>query len=98
MHLGACDLVCRDKKDCGLGVKNLKLMNIALHAKLTWRILSHPYTLWAKILWKKYGLPIELKTWNSYTSHIWKLILLGATAIRQAGFFTNANVMNNQVT
>lgn len=32
--------VCKSKKECGLGVKNLEWLNSALLAKWKWRILN----------------------------------------------------------
>jgi hypothetical protein len=34
------DIVCKSKKDGGLGVKNLELFNVDLYAKWRWRFLS----------------------------------------------------------
>lgn len=42
----------------GLGVKNLRVMNKALLAKLTWLLIHHPNQLWIKILISKYGSPL----------------------------------------
>lgn len=43
----------------GLGLKDLKHMNYALLAKLIWRMIFSPESLWARLLWKKYGSPLE---------------------------------------
>jgi hypothetical protein len=47
--------VCRGKDDGGLGVKNLRLMNIALLTKWRWRLLTSKDSLCSLVLKAKYG-------------------------------------------
>ncbi|WJX73641.1 hypothetical protein P8452_57400 [Trifolium repens] len=47
--------VCRSKEDGGLGVKNLRLMNIALLTKWRWRLLTSQDSLFSLVLKAKYG-------------------------------------------
>jgi hypothetical protein len=49
-----CD-VCRPKKEGGLGVKDLRIMNISLLTKWKWRLLSEGQSIWQNILWDRYG-------------------------------------------
>lgn len=53
MYTVALGIICSDKKEDGLGLKNLKHMNYALLEKLARRIFSPPTSLWANLLWKK---------------------------------------------
>ncbi|PNX84009.1 ribonuclease H [Trifolium pratense] len=47
--------VCRSKKEGGLGVKDLRIMNISLLAKWKWRLLSEGDSIWKNVLRDKYG-------------------------------------------
>jgi mannosylglycoprotein endo-beta-mannosidase len=47
--------VCKPKKEGGLGVKNLRLMNMGLLAKWRWKLLEEGDELWKKVLMAKYG-------------------------------------------
>jgi hypothetical protein len=48
--------VCRSKEHGGLGIRNLRLVNISLLAKWRWRLLTSPDSIWASLLRVKYGL------------------------------------------
>lgn len=52
-------------------------MNLALLAKLAWKIIEKLEELWAQVLWHKYGSHF-LKNWNNTTSHVWRGITQGA--------------------
>jgi hypothetical protein len=47
--------ICRSKERGGLGIKNLRVVNISLLAKWRWRLLTSPNDLWAQTLLAKYG-------------------------------------------
>jgi hypothetical protein len=47
--------ICKPKKDGGLGIRDLRLVNIALLAKWRWRILSEGQGLRRDILLARYG-------------------------------------------
>jgi hypothetical protein len=47
--------VCRPKKEGGLGVKDLRIMNISLLTKWRWRLLSKGQSIWKNVLWDRYG-------------------------------------------
>jgi hypothetical protein len=47
--------ICRSKEKGGLGIRNLRLVNISLLAKWRWRLLSAPNEVWAQTLIAKYG-------------------------------------------
>ncbi|GAU27881.1 hypothetical protein TSUD_159750 [Trifolium subterraneum] len=47
--------VCRPKKEGGLGVKDLRIMNISLLAKWKWRLLSEGEAIWKNIIRERYG-------------------------------------------
>jgi hypothetical protein len=47
--------ICRSKERGGLGIRNLRLVNISLLAKWRWRLLLSSNDLWAQTLISKYG-------------------------------------------
>jgi hypothetical protein len=49
------DEICKPKKEGGLGVKNLKVMNLSLLTKWRWKLLSEGNELWKDVVLAKYG-------------------------------------------
>jgi hypothetical protein len=49
------DVICRPKKEGGLGVRDLQLVNISLLAKWKWKLLSHDDELWKDVVVARYG-------------------------------------------
>jgi hypothetical protein len=47
--------ICKPKKEGGLGVKNLRLMNLSLLAKWRWKLLREDDEIWKKVIMAKYG-------------------------------------------
>jgi hypothetical protein len=47
--------VCKDKKDGGLGVRDIKVVNVSLLSKWRWKILNDDPILWKDVLFAKYG-------------------------------------------
>lgn len=82
-HPIAWKTVCTDKKVGDLGIKNLKRMNLALLTKLGWRMAKERESLWAKILWAKYGDPLSKEHPKRSTSYIWRSLRLTANIIKQ---------------
>jgi hypothetical protein len=50
--------VCRPKECGGLGIRNLRLVNIALLTKWRWRLLTSNDLVWKSVLMAKYGKDI----------------------------------------
>jgi hypothetical protein len=48
--------VCKPKKEGGLGVRDLRLVNLSLLAKWRWRVLLEEEELWKNVIIAKYGL------------------------------------------
>ncbi|KAK1265222.1 hypothetical protein QJS04_geneDACA023139 [Acorus gramineus] len=48
-------LVCKPKREGGLGVLDLRAMNKAMLAKWTWRWLSRCDSVWSQIMRDQYG-------------------------------------------
>jgi hypothetical protein len=51
-------VICRPKKEGGLGVRNLRLVNESLLAKWKWKLLSRDDELWKDVVVAKYGLDV----------------------------------------
>jgi hypothetical protein len=49
------DVVCQSKRLGGLGIRDLRTMNISLLAKWRWRLLQDDHALWKAVLKSKYG-------------------------------------------
>ncbi|MCI05237.1 ribonuclease H protein, partial [Trifolium medium] len=50
--------ICRPKNEAGLGLRDLRLVNISLLAKWRWKLLSHDQEVWKSIVTAKYGWDI----------------------------------------
>ena len=55
-HFVRWNLVCLERKKCGLGVKNSALMNKALFSKWNWRFAIESEALWKQVINHKYGV------------------------------------------
>jgi len=49
------EAVCQQKSKGGLGVKDIRVMNMSLLAKWRWRLLDGENTLWKEVVDEKYG-------------------------------------------
>lgn len=54
VHLISWDLITSDRKDGGLGIKNLVKHNETFIMKLCWKLLNDPNALWVRVLTSKY--------------------------------------------
>lgn len=59
VHLLNRETLIRPKKLGGVNLKSAKMMNMALLAKLGWRLMSNPGELWCKVLKSKYKVKDE---------------------------------------
>jgi hypothetical protein len=68
--------ICKDKKNGGLGIKNLRRMNVSLLCKW-WRSLENENDLWQEIVKLKYlkGTPICLVQNKMSDSPVWSDLL-----------------------
>lgn len=55
IHWVSRDKVCKPKELEGLGIKSIKLFNLALLLKWKWRILVEKDVVWKKVLKARYG-------------------------------------------
>jgi hypothetical protein len=49
------EVICRPKKEGGIGVRNLRLVNISVLAKWKWKLLSRDFELWKEVVVARYG-------------------------------------------
>jgi hypothetical protein len=47
--------ICRPKKEGGLGIRDLRLVNLSLLAKWRWKLLSNDDEVWKNVIVAKYG-------------------------------------------
>jgi hypothetical protein len=47
--------VCKSKNEGGLGVRDLRLVNISLLTKWRWKLLSNVNEVWKDVIVAKYG-------------------------------------------
>lgn len=78
------ETVCQHKKRGGLGVKDIRVMNVSLLLKWRWRLLNGERTLWKDVIEEKYGPCVGSLVervnypWPRYSSLWWKdLVSLG---------------------
>jgi hypothetical protein len=64
--------ICKTKKEGGLGIKDLCLMNLSLLAKWRWRLLSEEDAVWINVIKAKYGVETTINT---------RLVEVGAVAM-----------------
>src|ERR1044072_7576368 len=53
--------LCKPKNEGGLGIKDMKLFNLALLGKWRWRMLTEKHSLWCRILSEKYHDSVSQK-------------------------------------
>ncbi|XP_018487613.1 uncharacterized protein LOC108858142 [Raphanus sativus] len=79
MHWVSWDRMCLDKKDGGLGFKDLGKFNQALLAKQGWRLLMEPESLCARVVRSRYypnGVFLDA-TIGYRPSYAWRSVLFG---------------------
>jgi ribonuclease HI len=86
MHMVGWEKVCKPKDKGGLGLYSTKSRNIALLAKLNWRVMEDADALWAKTLISKYCpsgiLDDRLRSRRSGSSN-WKGLKVGHETFRK---------------
>lgn len=54
LHLVGWNKIIKSKEEGGLGIQAARAKNIALLAKLNWRLYQEKDSLWARIILQKY--------------------------------------------
>ena len=68
-HMIKWKVVCINKDQGGLGVRNLTVLNKALLGKWVWRFASDIDSMWKQVVSAKYG--IEVHGWWSRGCLVW---------------------------
>ncbi|MCH89626.1 RNA-directed DNA polymerase (Reverse transcriptase), partial [Trifolium medium] len=55
-------VVCQPKSNRGLGVRDVRAVNLSIFAKWRWRLLQSEHSLWEEVLVGKYGNDILSET------------------------------------
>ncbi|CAA7042860.1 unnamed protein product [Microthlaspi erraticum] len=80
-HLVAWNRVCVPKREGGLGFRSAREMNMAMIAKIGWRLLQDQNSLWAGVLRSKYKTgDLVDRSWivaKSHWSSTWRSIMVG---------------------
>lgn len=70
--------VTNPKKEGGLGIRSMRQENSDFLAKLGWRVLTEPRTLWSRVLRAKYGdnrCDIDMFCDKANASNAWRRIM-----------------------
>lgn len=84
IHLLSWDKVVKPKREMGLGVRSMRHTNSASLAKLGWRVLHEPESVWSRLLRGKYcngRLDIYMLCKRSYSSSVWRGVVRGAQTL-----------------
>ena len=81
----------KPKEEGGLGLQIAKGQNIALLAKLNWRLATEKEALWAKVLRQKYCNQQRMNASNADRlpcSHIWVAVKKGKEVFNKGSMWT----------
>ncbi|WCJ39636.1 RNA binding RNA-directed DNA polymerase [Euphorbia peplus] len=85
IHLVNWNEVCKPKNEGGLGIRDTRTFNLAMLAKLSWKVLISNDSLWVRALRAKYGgdrVGLNLFRARNVQSSTWRGILAGAKIIK----------------
>ena len=85
-HLVAWENVTKTKKEGGLGLKSMRQVNSAFLAKLGWRLLAEPQSLWSKVLRAKYcdnRCDLDMFKSRQNASNAWRGIISSVDIVRK---------------
>ncbi|KAL0011900.1 hypothetical protein SO802_007008 [Lithocarpus litseifolius] len=80
LHLVGWNKIVKPKEDGGLGIQAAKAKNLALLAKLNWRLYQEKDALWTQVILKKYCSPSRVRARDPDalpSSPNWKAIKVG---------------------
>ncbi|KAL0011105.1 hypothetical protein SO802_006213 [Lithocarpus litseifolius] len=91
MHWIGWRKVTKPKEEGGLGLQTAKGRNIALLAKLNWRLATEKEALWAKVLRQKYCNQQRMNAANADRlpcSHVWAAVKKGREVFNKGSMWT----------
>ncbi|XP_074301475.1 uncharacterized protein LOC141632870 [Silene latifolia] len=86
ISLMSWDVVTKEKSDGGLGLRSMRQVNTAFMAKLGWRMLSEPNSVWARVLRHKYckgRCDAEMFQGKQVSSNVWKGIVEAVDVLKK---------------
>ncbi|XP_031111997.1 uncharacterized protein LOC116015970 [Ipomoea triloba] len=92
-HLVRWDVVTLPKNQGGLGIRTTKDVNLAIMAKLGWRLMKESESLWAKVLKSKYAHGkhrFEIFNAKKGSSNAWRRINAALPLVHQEMRFMDA--------
>ena len=98
VHPVAWECVTKPKDAGGLGLRSMRQANAAFLAKLGWRVLTEPQTLWSRVLRSKYcegRCDLDMFTLKADSSNAWRGIVENINIVQQG---INAAVGNGKKT
>lgn len=86
IHSVAWANVTKPKDEEGLGLRSMRQANASFLAKLGWRVLSKPKTLWSRVLQSKYcegRCDVDMFKYKGDASNAWKGIVENIKIVQQ---------------
>ena len=86
VHLVSWENVNKPKQEGGLGIKSTRQVNAAFLAKLVWRLLAEPKSLWSRLLRAKYcdnRCDIDMFKARGNASNVWRGIISSVDIVRK---------------
>lgn len=85
IHLIAWDNLCKPKENGGLGLRSMSKSNISFMAKMGWKLLTEPESLWASVLRGKFIQQTHFFDSQSspQASYTWKSIQKGKELLKK---------------
>ena len=86
VHLVSWDKVNKPKVEGGLGIKSMRQVNAAFLAKLGWRLLAEPRSLWSRVLRAKYcdnRCDMDMFKNKANASNAWRGIIQNVDVVRK---------------
>ena len=94
-HFINWDVVCYEKRQGGLGLRNLTLLNKALHGKWIWKFTLNRDCIWKTVISSKYGLDglgwCSREVCGPFKVGLWKEILKESSWAKENWRFNISN-------
>lgn len=99
LHLVRWEKVTKAENEGGLGIRSVRQMNLAILAKLGWRLLENGEGIWVEIIKDKYmdsRLGLDMFKKRQKSSHIWKGIVEASDILRKGRMVRIRNGTNTR--
>lgn len=98
VHLVSWAAITKSKREGGLGIRAMRQTNTAFLAKLGWRLLTEPKSLWSRVMRAKYcddRCDLDMFKEKKNASNAWRGIMSSVDVVRKG---INIAVGNDQRT